>query len=124
MLEVVKRQPKEIVLTALVRMAEQAPAYVYFAFVFTYGINVLHASRNFLLVAVVVAAAVDLMLIPIFGSLSTGSAPAHVFHRLAGHGRLCRGLSPAAEHGNPTVIFIAIVLSMVPHAMVYGPQAA
>jgi hypothetical protein len=68
-LEVLKRQPKEIVLTALVRMAEQARAYVYFAFVFTYGMNVLHASRNFLPVAVV-AAAVDLMLIPVFGSLS------------------------------------------------------
>jgi hypothetical protein len=97
-LEVVKRQPKEIVLTALVRMAEQAPAYVYFAFIFTYGMNVLHASRNFLLVAVVVAAAVDLMLIPVFGSLSD-RASAHVFHRRAGHGRLCRGLFPAAEHG-------------------------
>ncbi len=35
--EVVKRQPKKIVLTALVRMAEQAPAYVDFAFIFTYG---------------------------------------------------------------------------------------
>jgi MFS family permease len=36
-LEAIKRQPKEIVLTALARMAEQAPAYIYLAFVFTYG---------------------------------------------------------------------------------------
>jgi hypothetical protein len=31
---------------------------------------------------------------------------------------------PLLNTANPTVIFIAIVLSMVPHSMVYGPQAA
>ena len=47
--EVVKRQPKEIILSALARTAEQAPAYIYLAFVFAYGTQVLHAPRNFLL---------------------------------------------------------------------------
>ena len=37
MLEVIKRQPKEIILSALARMAEQAPFYIFTAFVFTYG---------------------------------------------------------------------------------------
>jgi MFS family permease len=32
--EVIKRQPRSIILTALARMAEQAPAYIYLAFVF------------------------------------------------------------------------------------------
>jgi metabolite-proton symporter len=124
-LEVVKRQPKEIVLTALVRMAEQAPAYVYFAFVFTYGMNVLHASRNFLLVAVVVAAAVDLMLIPVFGSLSDriGRRRMYFIGALA-TAAYAAVYFPLLNTANPTVIFIAIVLSMVPHSMVYGPQAA
>ena len=36
-IEVVKRQPKRIILTALCRMAEQGPFYVYAAFVFVYG---------------------------------------------------------------------------------------
>ena len=36
-LEVMKRQPKQIILTALARMAEQAPGYIYLAFIFTYG---------------------------------------------------------------------------------------
>src|SRR3954447_1566841 len=35
--EVIKRQPKQIVLSALARMAEQAPAYIYFSFIFVYG---------------------------------------------------------------------------------------
>ena len=36
-LEVIKRQPKRIILAAFARMAEQAPAYIYLAFVFAYG---------------------------------------------------------------------------------------
>ena len=55
-LEVIKRQPKEIVLTALARMGEQAPFYIFTAFVFTYGTTILGTSRDLLLVAVLCAA--------------------------------------------------------------------
>jgi MFS family permease len=41
-LEVLRRQPREIILTALCRMAEQAPFYLFTAFVFAYGTEVLH----------------------------------------------------------------------------------
>src|ERR1041384_6028271 len=36
-LEVLKTQPKEILLSAFARMAEQAPFYIFTAFVFAYG---------------------------------------------------------------------------------------
>src|SRR4051794_7849977 len=36
-LEVLRRYPKQIALTALARMGEQAPFYIFTAFVFTYG---------------------------------------------------------------------------------------
>ncbi len=51
-IEVIKRQPKQIILTALCRMAEQGPFYVYAAFVFVYGTKVSGVSRDFLLTAV------------------------------------------------------------------------
>src|SRR4249919_928987 len=54
-LEVIRRQPKEIILTALCRMAEQGLFYVYAAFIFTYGTTILHSSRDFLLTALLVA---------------------------------------------------------------------
>jgi MFS family permease len=44
-LEVFKRQPKEVFLTAFARMAEQGPGFVYTAYIFTYGTTVLAASR-------------------------------------------------------------------------------
>ena len=46
MLEVIKRQPKEIILSALARMAEQAPFYIFTAFVFSYGTGTLEVSRD------------------------------------------------------------------------------
>ena len=36
-LEVLKRQPKQMILTALLRMPEQAPGYIVGAWIFTYG---------------------------------------------------------------------------------------
>ena len=70
MLEVIKRQPKEIILSALARMAEQAPFYIFTAFVFSYGTATLEVSRDFLLVAVLCASVVSFVSIPLFGHIS------------------------------------------------------
>ncbi len=40
-LEVLKRQPKQVLLTALLRLPEQAPGYIVGTFIFTYGTTVL-----------------------------------------------------------------------------------
>src|ERR1700732_4046194 len=69
-LEVIKRQPKEIILSAFARMAEQAPFYIFTAFVFAYGVGALKVSRDFLLTAVLCAAVLSFFSIPFFGHLS------------------------------------------------------
>jgi MFS family permease len=69
-LEVIKRQPREILLTALARMGEQAPFYIFTAFVFTYGTTILGVSRNLLLTAVLTASVVSFFSIPFSGYLS------------------------------------------------------
>ena len=69
-IEVIKRQPKEIILTAFARMAEQAPAYIYIAYIFTYGTAVLGASRDFLLVGVLTTSILGFLWVPIAGHLS------------------------------------------------------
>ena len=50
-LEVLKRQPKQIILTALLRLPEQAPGYIVGALIFTYATTVLGQSRDFVLLA-------------------------------------------------------------------------
>jgi metabolite-proton symporter len=125
MLEVIKRQPKEIILSALIRLAEQAPFYIFTAFVFSYGIATLKVSRDFLLFAVLTASIVSFFSIPYFGHLSDGIGRKKMYMIGAAtvgvFGFVYFGM---LNTGSLAVIFIAIVISLIPHDMMYGPQAA
>src|SRR5436190_13064653 len=52
MVEVLKRHPREVIFSALARMAEQAPVYIFTAFIFTYATLQLKAPRDCILTAV------------------------------------------------------------------------
>ena len=54
----IRKQPREIILSALMRMSEQAPFYIFTAFVFAYAVGTLKMDRNLILTAVMVAALV------------------------------------------------------------------
>lgn len=68
--EVVRRHPRKIVLTALCRMGEQAPFYIFTAFVFAYDVDTLRLNRNSLVAAVLATSALSFVSIPLFGHLS------------------------------------------------------
>jgi len=124
-LEVIKRQPGAIILTALARMAEQAPAYIYLAFVFAYGVNVLHTPRDFLLTSLIAAGVVSMATIPLAGHFSDVIGRKRMYligAVLTGiYGFIYFALLDTTV---PILVFIAIVLSFVPHDILYGPQAA
>lgn len=123
--EVVKRQPKEIVLTALCRMGEQAPFYLFTAFVFVYGTVKLNLHRDFLLVAVLTASLVSFISTPLFGHLSDRIGRKRVY-MLGATLTAAFGFIYFAmlDTSIPVLVFLAIVLSLVPHDMMYGTQAA
>jgi MFS family permease len=106
-------------------MAEQAPFYIFTAFVFAYGTGTLHVSRDFLLWAVLAASLVSFISIPLFGHLSDRIGRKKVY--MAG-AAVCGAFGFAyfglLESGSLALVFLAIVLSLVPHDMMYGPQAA
>jgi len=124
-LEVIRRQPREIILTALCRMAEQAPFYLFTAFVFAYGTGVLGLKRDFLLMAVLAAAMVSFVSIPYFGHLSDVMGRKRVYMLGAAlTGVLGFAYFAMLDTKVPALVAVAIVVSLVPHDMMYGPQAA
>jgi len=125
MLEVIKRQPRDILLSALARMGEQAPFYLYTAFVFTYGTKVLGASRELLLTAVLTASVLAFFTIPFSGYLSDRIGRKRMYMiGAAGTGVFGFVYFALLNTALPGWIFLAIILSLVPHNMMYGPQAA
>jgi MFS family permease len=125
MLTVIKEHPREILLSAFARMAEQAPFYIFTAFVFSYGIGTLHVSRNFLLTAVLTASVLSFISIPVFGHVSDRIGRKNMYMI----GAITTGIFgfiyfAMVNTGSEPVIFFAIILSLVPHDMLYGPQAA
>jgi MFS family permease len=123
--EVLKRQPKEVILSALARTGEQAPAYIYLAFIFAYGTQILHQSRDFLLSALITAGVISLFTIPIAGALSDRFGRKRIYLI----GSVLTGVFGFVYFAMldtmvPSWIFLAIVLSFVPHDLMYGPQGA
>jgi MFS family permease len=123
--EVFKRQPKEVILTAFARMAEQAPGYVYTAYIFTFGTAVLGASRDFLLTALIACTALGFLWVPVAGHLSDRIGR----RRMYMIGACFSGLFGffyfwLLETRSPVLMFLAIALSLLPIMTLYGPQAA
>ncbi len=124
-LTVMRRYPKAILLSALARMGEQAPFYIFTAFVFSYGVGTLHLSRNLLLAAVMAASVLSMVTVPLSGHLSDRFGRRRVYIL----GAVLTGIFGFAYVAmlntlSPTLVFIAIVASLVPHDIMYGPQAA
>jgi MFS family permease len=124
-LEVFKRQPKQVLLTALLRMPEQAPGYIVGTFIFSYGTTVLGASRNFLLVAVVLQTVLGFLWVTVAGHLSDRIGRKNMYMIgcvfVGVFGFIYFALLDTKV---PALIFIAVALSLLPIMTMYGPEAA
>jgi metabolite-proton symporter len=125
MLEVITRNWREIITSSFVRLAEQAPFYIFTTYVFAYGTGVLKIERNFLLEAVMAASVLSFVSIPLSGHISDliGRKKMYMI------GAVTVGIFGFVyfwlmNSGSSALVFIAIFLSLVPHDMMYGPQAA
>src|SRR3984885_406858 len=124
-IEVFKRQPGTIVLTALLRLAEQSPGYIFNAFIFTYGTQVLGASRNLLLTGLITTTALGFMWVTVAGAISDRIGRRQMY--IIG----CVSVAiftfiyfAMLDTKEPLMIFIAVALSFIPVMTMYGPEAA
>ena len=124
-IEVLKRQPREVILSALLRLAEQSPGYVFNAFVFSYGTLVLGASRDLLLSGLIVTTGLGFLTVPIAGALSDRIGRRRMY--IIG----CVFVAvytfvyfALLDTKIPGLIFLAVSLSFIPVMTMYGPEAA
>jgi metabolite-proton symporter len=124
-IEVLKRQPREVILCALVRMGEQAPSYIFNAFVLTYGTLVVGASRDLLLSGLVAMTVLGFITVPIAGALSDRIGRRKVY--IGG----CVFVAvftfayfALLDTKVPQLVFLAVSLSFIPIMTMYGAEAA
>jgi MFS family permease len=124
-LEVFKRQPKQVMLSAFLRMPEQGAGVIVVFFIFTYATTFLSISKNFVLTAVLAQCVLGFLWVVAAATLSDrvgrknmyiiGSVSVGVF------GFIYFALLNTKV---PSLMFIAIALSLIPIMTCYGPEAA
>jgi len=125
--EAIRKYPKRIMLAAGAFLSVQVTFYILIAFVIAYGVNSpdLNLSRDTMLMAVLVAAAIMVPTQFYFSGLSDRIGRKSVYK----WGAILTGawgfaLFPLIDTGNPIVIGFAITIGLLFLGMQYGPQAA
>jgi metabolite-proton symporter len=123
--EVLRRNGREVVLSALARLGQNTQFYIFTSFILVYGTTVLKFPRGTLLNATLLMSALSLITVPLFGHLSDrfGRRRTYLF------GCAIMIVFPFLYYGLldtriALLVFLAIVLSLPIHDVQYGPQAA
>jgi metabolite-proton symporter len=124
--DVLQQNWKYVLLTAGTRINENACFYLFATFIASYGTTVLGYSRDYVLWAVSIAAAVELFTIPTFGYLSDQFGRKRLY--MVGTAVLFVFAFPyylLLGSKDPALALIAIILSLAgTHAMLYSVTAA
>ena len=125
-IDVLRTYPKNVLLAMGMRIAENGTFYVLTVFVLTYVAGQLGLDQNTGLIGVLIAAALGLLTIPLFGALSDKIGRRRVY--LIGAVFSLVFAFPffwMLNTGSSVLIWLAIVLGVnIGHDAMYGPQAA
>jgi MFS transporter, MHS family, shikimate and dehydroshikimate transport protein len=124
--DVVRKYPREVLVAMGMRVAENGCFYVLTVFVLAYGEDELGLTKGTMLTGVIIAAAIGLFTVPLWGALSDrfGRRPLYLA------GALITTLWAFPLFGlldtkSPVLIWLAIVVGVnLGHDLMYGPQAA
>src|SRR6478672_3881965 len=123
--EVLRTYPRQVLLAIGARVGVDVAFYTFVLFITTYISTYLGLPRSYALNAVLVAAAVQVFLIPWFGHLSDrfGRRPVYLFGAV-GAAVWVFVFFALLDTGSFLLILLATVVSLVFHAAMYGPQAS
>ena len=124
-MEVLTERPKALVLGAGLRVGENISYYILTVFSLTYLVDVSHESRSLALNALLIGAAVQFFASPGFALLSDriGRRPVYALGAF-GLAAWCFVMFGLLGSGDNVSIVLALVVGLVLHGAMYGPQAA
>jgi MFS transporter, MHS family, shikimate and dehydroshikimate transport protein len=124
--DVVRKYPREVLVAMGMRVAENGCFYILTVFVLAYGEEELGLAKGTMLTGVIIAAAIGLFTVPLWGALSDrfGRRPLYMA------GAVITTLWAFPLFGllnteTPILIWLSIVIGVnLGHDLMYGPQAA
>jgi metabolite-proton symporter len=124
-LEVIKERPIAILLGSGLRVGENISYYILTVFSLTYLVDVAAESRSLALEALLIAAAIQFFAIPLLALLSDriGRKRVYAFGAFGLAGFIFT-FFPLLASGEPGRIIAAVVIGLIFHSAMYGPQAA
>ncbi|MCA9052338.1 MAG: MHS family MFS transporter [Planctomycetaceae bacterium] len=124
-LDVLNHYPKNVLLAMGARFAENACFYIFSVFVLSFATEQLGLPGSTVLIGVWIAAAVQVVAIPAFGLLSDriGRRPVYLSGVLF-IGAFSFPFFWLVQTQVVGLVWLAIVMGMIGHAAMYGPQAA
>lgn len=123
--EVLRTQWREVLLAMGARFAENACFYIYTVVSISFAVKWLGLEKPMILTGIMIASAVQLVVIPLFGMLSdrVGRRPVY----LAGALVVLIFAWPfflMLESRETWLIWLALIIGLVAHSLMYAPQAA
>jgi MFS family permease len=124
-MDVIRERPLAVLLGSGLRVGENISYYILTVFSLTYLVDVAAESRELALEALLIGAAVQFFAIPLLARLSDkiGRRPVYAIGGL-GLAAFIFFFFPMLASGAPEQIIAALVVGLVLHAAMYGPQAA
>ena len=123
--EVLRKNWREVILTCLLRTGQQAPFYIFWTYVLLYATNTLQMQRQDILNDTLIASAVSLFTVPLWGHLSDrfGRKRTYMFGAVA-MALFAWPYFALLDTRVPGLVLLATVLAPIVHDIQYGPQAA
>ena len=125
-IEVLRKYPKEVLLAMGARLAENGAFYIYTVFTLVYATQHVHIGQSVVLNGILIAAALELPVIPLLGALSdrVGRRPVYLFGAMA-TAVTAWPLFRVLDTGSTSLIWVTLVVAfLTSHAAMYAPQAA
>ena len=123
--EVIKSYPREVLIAMGMRMAENISYYIFTIVSITYVTTYLDQSKDLILKMLLIAAALQFILVPVIGALSdkVGRRPLY-FTGAVGVGVWAFFFFGLLDTNEPGPVLLAVVVGLFFHTLMYAPQSA